>query len=115
MCTDCSSEPATPAHILQARFSKQSLPGVGLSESVRCHGTVKSWKGVVLNSRRTASHPEKLVEEEERWEFPAMPQGVSHKVRVEKSPNRIVTYMVLKATANNMRHLALCHDGFYGP
>ncbi|GFU07733.1 uncharacterized protein TNCV_4164281 [Trichonephila clavipes] len=30
-------------------------------------------------------------------------------------PNRTVTCMVLKATANDRRHLALCHDEFRGP
>ncbi|GFT10098.1 uncharacterized protein TNCV_1115391 [Trichonephila clavipes] len=29
--------------------------------------------------------------------------------------NRTVTYMVLKAKANDRRHLAHCHDGFRGP
>ncbi|GFT06396.1 hypothetical protein TNCV_3355451 [Trichonephila clavipes] len=42
MCTNCSSEPATPAHILECLgLTKQDLAdvaGVGLSESVRCHG-----------------------------------------------------------------------------
>ncbi|GFV59196.1 uncharacterized protein TNCV_2339371 [Trichonephila clavipes] len=32
-----------------------------------------------------------------------------------KEPNRTVTCMVLKATANDRRHLALCHDEFRGP
>ncbi|GFW04485.1 uncharacterized protein TNCV_878541 [Trichonephila clavipes] len=30
-------------------------------------------------------------------------------------PNRTVTCTVLKATANDRRHLALCHDEFRGP
>ncbi|GFY14423.1 uncharacterized protein TNCV_1314771 [Trichonephila clavipes] len=30
-------------------------------------------------------------------------------------PNRTVTCMVLKATDNDRRHLALCHDEFRGP
>ncbi|GFW95946.1 uncharacterized protein TNCV_4173731 [Trichonephila clavipes] len=30
-------------------------------------------------------------------------------------PNRTVTCIVLKATANDRRHLALCHDEFRGP
>ncbi|GFW47363.1 uncharacterized protein TNCV_335331 [Trichonephila clavipes] len=41
MCTNCSSEPATSAHILEclgSPSSRRSLAGVGLSESVRCHG-----------------------------------------------------------------------------
>ncbi|GFS52656.1 hypothetical protein TNCV_45391 [Trichonephila clavipes] len=29
-------------------------------------------------------------------------------------PNRTVTCMVLKATSNDKRHLALCHDEFRG-
>ncbi|GFX11001.1 hypothetical protein TNCV_512611 [Trichonephila clavipes] len=44
MYTNCSSEPASPTHILeclgahQARFSRQSLAGVGFFESVGSHG-----------------------------------------------------------------------------
>ncbi|GFV68026.1 hypothetical protein TNCV_1873081 [Trichonephila clavipes] len=30
-------------------------------------------------------------------------------------PNHTVTCMVLKATANDKRHLALCHNEFHGP
>ncbi|GFV26478.1 uncharacterized protein TNCV_3361311 [Trichonephila clavipes] len=30
-------------------------------------------------------------------------------------PNRTVTCMVLRATANDRRHLSLCHDEFCGP
>ncbi|GFW20667.1 uncharacterized protein TNCV_1048901 [Trichonephila clavipes] len=30
-------------------------------------------------------------------------------------PNRTVTCMMLKAAANDRRHLALCHDEFRGP
>ncbi|GFX84524.1 uncharacterized protein TNCV_560391 [Trichonephila clavipes] len=30
-------------------------------------------------------------------------------------PNRTVTCMVLKATANDVRHLAFCHEEFRGP
>ncbi|GFV50864.1 uncharacterized protein TNCV_3921571 [Trichonephila clavipes] len=33
----------------------------------------------------------------------------------ENEPNRTVTCMVLKATANGRRHLALCDDEFRGP
>ncbi|GFY08698.1 uncharacterized protein TNCV_5006111 [Trichonephila clavipes] len=33
----------------------------------------------------------------------------------ENEPNSTVTCMVLKSTANDRRHLALCHDEFRGP
>ncbi|GFX62852.1 hypothetical protein TNCV_3351781 [Trichonephila clavipes] len=33
----------------------------------------------------------------------------------ENEPNHTVTCLVLKATANDRRHLALCHDKFRGP
>ncbi|GFU89222.1 hypothetical protein TNCV_2896701 [Trichonephila clavipes] len=36
MCTNCSSESASPAH--QAGFRRRSLAGVGFLESVRSHG-----------------------------------------------------------------------------
>ncbi|GFU64025.1 hypothetical protein TNCV_246021 [Trichonephila clavipes] len=45
MCTNCSSEPASPAHILecsrahQAGLSRRYLAGVGFFESGRCYGS----------------------------------------------------------------------------
>ncbi|GFY24090.1 hypothetical protein TNCV_1011431 [Trichonephila clavipes] len=43
------------------------------------------------------------------------PQGVLPQNWDENEPNRSVTWMVLKATTNDRRHLALCHDEFRGP
>ncbi|GFW93384.1 hypothetical protein TNCV_2605021 [Trichonephila clavipes] len=43
------------------------------------------------------------------------PQGVLTQNLGETELNRSVTCMVLKATANDRRHLALCHDEFRGP
>ncbi|GFS60418.1 zinc finger protein [Trichonephila clavipes] len=51
------------------------------------------------------------VEGEERWEASDHPQRVLGGIE----PNRSITCMVLKATANDRRHLALCHDEFRGP
>ncbi|GFV32022.1 uncharacterized protein TNCV_1195541 [Trichonephila clavipes] len=67
-----------------------------------------------LNSRRAASPLVRLVEEEERWEASEHPQSVFPLNWGGTEPNRTVTYMVLKATANLRRHLALCHDEFCG-
>ncbi|GFX42684.1 uncharacterized protein TNCV_2196431 [Trichonephila clavipes] len=69
--------------------------------------------GGTLNSRRAASPLVWLVEGVERWEVPDHPQVYSLKIGVETS--EIVWCMVLKATANNRRHLALCHDEFRRP
>ncbi|GFW45380.1 uncharacterized protein TNCV_4734871 [Trichonephila clavipes] len=68
-----------------------------------------------LNFRKAASLLVRLVEEEERWEAPDHPQGVLPQNWGESELNRSVTCMVLKATANDRRHLALCHDEFRGP
>ncbi|GFS88862.1 uncharacterized protein TNCV_3569581 [Trichonephila clavipes] len=71
--------------------------------------------GGTLNSRRAASSLVKLVEGEERREVSDHPQGVLPQYWGETELNRSVTCMVLKAMANDRRHLALCHDEFCGP
>ncbi|GFT28826.1 uncharacterized protein TNCV_3585431 [Trichonephila clavipes] len=71
-----------------------------------------AWHGGTLNSRRAASRFVKLVEGEERWEAPNHPQGVLSLNWGETELNRSVTSMVLKARANDRRHLALSHDEF---
>ncbi|GFT91254.1 uncharacterized protein TNCV_4044791 [Trichonephila clavipes] len=71
--------------------------------------------GGTLNSRRAASPLVRLVEEEERWEAPDHHQGVLPQIWGENELNRSVTCMELKATANDRRHLALCHDKVHGP
>ncbi|GFT95867.1 uncharacterized protein TNCV_312121 [Trichonephila clavipes] len=67
-----------------------------------------------LNSRRAASPLVKLVEREERWESSDHSQGVRPQNWGETEINPSVTCMVLKTTANDRRHLALCHDEFRG-
>ncbi|GFW64624.1 uncharacterized protein TNCV_700301 [Trichonephila clavipes] len=42
------------------------------------------------------------------------PQGILPQNWVETELNCSVTFMVLKATANDRRHVALCHDEFRG-
>ncbi|PRD29388.1 UNVERIFIED_CONTAM: hypothetical protein NCL1_29555 [Trichonephila clavipes] len=73
------------------------------------------YNGVTLNSRRAASPLVRLVEGQERWETSDHPQSVLPLNLGGIEPNRAVTCMVLKATANDRRHLALCHDEFCGP
>ncbi|GFW94927.1 uncharacterized protein TNCV_3398061 [Trichonephila clavipes] len=68
-----------------------------------------------LNSRRAASPIVRLVEWEERWEISDHPHSVLPLNWGGIEPNRTVTCMMLKATANDSRHLALCHDEFRGP
>ncbi|GFW89192.1 uncharacterized protein TNCV_2686251 [Trichonephila clavipes] len=80
-----------------------------------CKCIVPSRHGVLLNSSRAASPLERLVEGEESWEAPDHLQGVLPQNWGEVELNHSVTCMVLKATANDMRHLALCHDEFRGP
>ncbi|GFW22483.1 uncharacterized protein TNCV_2170171 [Trichonephila clavipes] len=77
-----------------------------------CKCIVPAWQGVILNSHRAASP---LVEGEERWEASDHPQSVLPQNWGGIEPNRTVTCMVLKATPNDRRHLALCHDEFRGP
>ncbi|GFX97635.1 uncharacterized protein TNCV_2841951 [Trichonephila clavipes] len=80
-----------------------------------CKCIVPAWHGGTLNSRRAASPLVRLVEGEERWEAPDHPQGVLPQNWGETELNRSVTCLVLNATANDRRHLALCHDEFRGP
>ncbi|GFU33509.1 uncharacterized protein TNCV_1797561 [Trichonephila clavipes] len=74
-----------------------------------------AWHGGTLSSRRAASPLVRLVESEERWEVPVHPLDVLPQNWGETEPNRFVTCMVLKATANDRRRLALCNDEFRGP
>ncbi|GFT99360.1 uncharacterized protein TNCV_76761 [Trichonephila clavipes] len=67
-----------------------------------------------LNNHRAASPLMWLVEGVERWEALTTP-GVLPQNLGGNEPNRTVTCMVLKATANDRRHLALCNDEFLGP
>ncbi|GFU14897.1 uncharacterized protein TNCV_3386831 [Trichonephila clavipes] len=83
-------------------------------------GTSESSRAVVSNPRsmdscRATSPLVRLVEGEERWEVSDHPQSVFPLNWGGIEPNSSVTCMVLKATANDRRHLALCHDEFRGP
>ncbi|GFW10641.1 uncharacterized protein TNCV_4917601 [Trichonephila clavipes] len=64
-----------------------------------------------LNSRRAVSPLVSLVEGEERWEGPGPSLGQNWG---ETKLNRPVICMVLKATANDIRHLVLCLDEYVG-
>ncbi|GFV35212.1 uncharacterized protein TNCV_620081 [Trichonephila clavipes] len=57
--------------------------------------------GDTLNSRRDASSLVRLVEEEERWEATGHSPSVLLHNWGEIKPNRTVTYMVFKTTAND--------------
>ncbi|GFV49398.1 uncharacterized protein TNCV_1265271 [Trichonephila clavipes] len=72
-------------------------------------------KRSTLNSRRAACPLVKLVEREERWEAPDYTQGVLSQNWGETELNRTVSCLLLKATDNDRRHLALCHGEFRGP
>ncbi|GFV62002.1 uncharacterized protein TNCV_4108051 [Trichonephila clavipes] len=52
----------------------------------------------------------RLVEGEDRCEASGHPQSILPLNSGGIESNRTVTCMVLKATANDRRHLALCHD-----
>ncbi|GFX67962.1 uncharacterized protein TNCV_2288242 [Trichonephila clavipes] len=80
-----------------------------------CKCIMPSRHGGTLNSRRAACPLVRLVEGEERWETPDIHQGLLPQNWGETEQNRSVTCMVLKASANDRRHLALCHDEFRGP
>ncbi|GFY08990.1 cullin-4A [Trichonephila clavipes] len=90
--------------------------GLNLGEDMNvCKCILPSRHEGTLNSRRTASPLVRFVEGEERWETPDLPLGVLPQNWRETKLNRSVTCMVFKATANDRRHLALCHDEFRGP
>ncbi|GFW01983.1 uncharacterized protein TNCV_1148631 [Trichonephila clavipes] len=73
---------------------------------------VPSQHGSTLNSRRATSPLVKLGEGGDKWEAPDHPQGVLPQNWGETELSHSVTCMVLKAMANDRRHLALCHDDF---
>ncbi|GFU86666.1 uncharacterized protein TNCV_2880861 [Trichonephila clavipes] len=75
------------------------------------HSASAAWG--YLNSRRAASPIVRLVEE--RWEASDHSQGVLPQNWGEIELNHSVTCMVLKATDNDRRHVALCHEEFHGP
>ncbi|GFU00194.1 uncharacterized protein TNCV_801731 [Trichonephila clavipes] len=77
-----------------------------------CKCIVPSRQGDILNSRRAASPLVRLVEGGGR---PLTPQGILPQNWGETELNRSVTCIVLKATVNDRRHLALYHDEFRGP
>ncbi|GFV91016.1 hypothetical protein TNCV_1248991 [Trichonephila clavipes] len=79
-----------------------------------CKCIVPLRHGGTLNSRRAASPLVWLEEGEDRWGAPDDPQGVLPQNWGRNESNRTVTCMMLKATDNDRRHLALCHDEFRG-
>ncbi|GFV40304.1 uncharacterized protein TNCV_4900231 [Trichonephila clavipes] len=68
-----------------------------------------------FNNRRAASPFVRLVEVEKRWEASNYPHGVLPLNWDEIELNRSVTCKFLKATANDRRHIAHCHDELRGP
>ncbi|GFU85664.1 uncharacterized protein TNCV_5126731 [Trichonephila clavipes] len=66
-------------------------------------------------SRRATSPLKRLVKGEEKREAPDQPQDVLLQNWGENELNRSVTCMVLTATVNDRRYLALHHDEFSGP
>ncbi|GFV58727.1 uncharacterized protein TNCV_3730651 [Trichonephila clavipes] len=72
-----------------------------------CKCIVPARHGGTLKSRQTASPLVRLVEEEERWEAAYHLQSVLPLNWSGIQPNHTVTCMVLKATTNDRRHLAL--------
>ncbi|GFS88508.1 uncharacterized protein TNCV_1461451 [Trichonephila clavipes] len=79
-----------------------------------CKCIVPSQHGGTLNSRRAVSPLVRLVEGKERWEGPDHPQSVPPQNWGVTELNCFVTCMVLKATGNDRRNLALCHEEFRG-
>ncbi|GFU81766.1 uncharacterized protein TNCV_3086781 [Trichonephila clavipes] len=80
-----------------------------------CKCIVPLRQGGTLNSRRAASPHLWLMEGEEKWETSEHPKSVLPQNWGRTEPNRTVIYMMLKATANDRRQLAICHDEFRGP
>ncbi|GFT25082.1 uncharacterized protein TNCV_179911 [Trichonephila clavipes] len=81
-----------------------------------CKCIVPSWHWGTLNNRRASSPLVRLVEGEEVIEATGEVRGLKPSAKSsENEAKRTVTCMVLKATANDRRHLALGHDEFRGP
>ncbi|GFU62781.1 uncharacterized protein TNCV_2013061 [Trichonephila clavipes] len=112
----------SPNNVFKDMTSYHGLPGHQRSFANRaCSGCAgkataayfAAWG--TLNSRRAASLIVRFVVGDERWKAPDHPQGVLLLNLGETELNRSVICMVLKATANDKRHLTLCHDEFRGP
>ncbi|GFW28367.1 hypothetical protein TNCV_4640321 [Trichonephila clavipes] len=81
-------------------------------------GSLKHPQGGIIthdleNSRQAISPLVRLVEGEDIWESPDHPRTFSLKIGVETC--YFVDCMVLKAAANDRRHLAFCHDQLREP
>ncbi|GFY05305.1 hypothetical protein TNCV_2207511 [Trichonephila clavipes] len=72
------------------------------------------WESTYESNTKTLCRV-KLVEGKLRWEAFDHHQSVPPVNWRETEPNRIVTSMLPKATANDKRHLAHCPDEFRGP
>ncbi|GFV82355.1 uncharacterized protein TNCV_3443451 [Trichonephila clavipes] len=80
-----------------------------------CKCIVISRNEVTLNSRRAASPLVRLVEEQERWRTSYYPQGVILQNWGATKQNRSVTFIALKAKANDRcKNLVLSCDNFVG-
>ncbi|GFV87569.1 uncharacterized protein TNCV_3282071 [Trichonephila clavipes] len=89
------------------------IPYSGSERVTRHHSLpIASTTGGTLNSRRAASPLGRLVEGEEMWEASDHLQSAVPLNWYGIEPNRTVSSMVLKATANGRHHLAFCHDEF---
>ncbi|GFS96849.1 hypothetical protein TNCV_4177591 [Trichonephila clavipes] len=75
------------------------------------YGAFTAWVYFKLPSSRKSSH--EVGGSEERWEVPEHPQGVHPQNWVETELYRSVICMMIKAPHNEMRYLALCHDGIH--
>ncbi|GFW01143.1 uncharacterized protein TNCV_1763811 [Trichonephila clavipes] len=80
-----------------------------------CKCIVPSWNESTLNNRRATSPLVRLVEGEARWEVSDNPQGVRPPNWGATEPNRNVTCMVLKATANDRRTTSPLPHELLGP
>ncbi|GFU83108.1 uncharacterized protein TNCV_65771 [Trichonephila clavipes] len=79
-----------------------------------CKCIVSSQYGGTLNSGRATSPLVKIGGRGREVGGPCPHQGVLPENWGETELNRSVTCMVLKTTANDRRHLVLCHDEFRG-
>ncbi|GFS55117.1 uncharacterized protein TNCV_2441871 [Trichonephila clavipes] len=80
-----------------------------------CKCIISSRHGGTLNIRRAASPLVRLVEGKERREASDHPQSILPLKWGGTELNLTVTCMVLRATANDRRHLAFCLKEFRGP
>ncbi|GFU68014.1 hypothetical protein TNCV_2823571 [Trichonephila clavipes] len=84
-------------------YKRFSVGGTVLKKMNVLGAQVTLWRGVTLNNHRATSPLVRLAEMKERWETSDHFQGIFAKNWGGTQPNRTITCLLLKATANGRR------------